>query len=196
MLLTVSSAIFRCRCRCRGKSARAIVHLAAFFRPSGPTLSNGSAGRVLTRPEPAPSRRFMPRDRHAAHTACVPLRVYGLMRHRTCGSCQRGDCFLLKSAGCQGLRWSLRLVGLPGGEVLLISLSALGPRKVFVRAVSASQSHAGPSGGQKAAGACRGRIGPPRCGGLEGLLACQAAFRILRAADLTGFLPARALMSL
>ena len=46
-----------------------------------------------------------------------------------------------------------------------------GARRVFVGAVSASQFHAGPSGGQKAAGACRGRIGPPWGGGLEGLLA-------------------------
>src|SRR3954451_25079169 len=46
-----------------------------------------------------------------------------------------------------------------------------GPRRVFVGAVSASQFHAGPSGGQKAAGTCRARVGPSRRGGLGGFLA-------------------------
>src|SRR3954451_1152534 len=54
---------------------------------------------------------------------------------------------------------------------MLILFRRSGPRRVFVGAVSASQFHAGPSGGQKAAGACRGRVGPARGGGLEGLLA-------------------------
>src|SRR5215207_1161625 len=48
-----------------------------------------------------------------------------------------------------------------------------GPRRLFVGAVSASQFHAGPSGGQKAAGACRGGVGPAWRGGLEWLLARQ-----------------------
>ena len=48
----------------------------------------------------------------------------------------------------------------------------LGQRRVFVGAVSASQFHAGPSGGQKAAGACRDNGGVShRLGWLEGLLA-------------------------
>jgi hypothetical protein len=66
---------------------------------------------------------------------------------------------------------SLRGWVLPGCEVGSFLFRRSGPRRVFVGAVSASQFHAGPSGGQKAAGACRGRIGPPRRGGLEGLLA-------------------------
>ena len=58
-----------------------------------------------------------------------------------------------------------------GVEVGSFLFRRSGRRRVFVGAVSASQFHAGPSGGQKAAGACRGRIGPPWRGGLEGLLA-------------------------
>src|SRR5215207_3651544 len=48
-------------------------------------------------------------------------------------------------------------------------------RRLFVGAASASQFHAGPSGGQKAAGACRDVGGPARlrAGGLERLLAAE-----------------------
>ena len=66
---------------------------------------------------------------------------------------------------------SLRGRVLPGCEVCSFLFRRSGPRRLFVGAVSASQFHAGPSGGQNATGACRGRIGPARCGGLEGLLA-------------------------
>ena len=74
-----------------------------------------------------------------------------------------------------------------------------GHRRVFVAAVSASRFDAGPSGGQKAAGACRdgGGVGAARTGRLEGLLAregtCQAAIRTLRATAELGRVPARAL---
>ena len=91
--------------------------------------------------------------------------------------------------------------GAPGvvERVAHFSFRRSGPRRLFVGAASASQFHAGPSGGQKAAGSLpRHRIGPARlrAGGLEGLLAglrmCQQAIRILRAtADLAGFLAVR-----
>ena len=65
-------------------------------------------------------------------------------------------------------------------------------RRSFLGAAPAAQFHAGPSGGQKAAGARRGRLV-----GLEGLARgasmCQAAIRSLRATDdFAGFLPWRA----
>ena len=49
----------------------------------------------------------------------------------------------------------------PGGvEAGSFLFRRSGRRRVFVGAVSASQFHAGPSGGQKETGACRDRIGP------------------------------------
>src|SRR6266480_3877330 len=60
---------------------------------------------------------------------------------------------------------------LPGGW-MLISFLALVVHTVSVGAVSASQFHKGPSGGQSHAGACRGRGAPCGSGGgLEGLVA-------------------------
>ena len=68
-----------------------------------------------------------------------------------------------------------------------------------IEAVPASQFACGPSGGQKAAGAGRDKIGVGRCGlkGSSRLSTCQQAIRTLRAtADLAGFaLPVRALTS-
>ena len=88
---------------------------------------------------------------------------------------------------------------LPAGEVGSFLFRRSGRRRVFVGAVSASQFHAGPSGGQKARGLAEAGVGPARRGGLKGCWrerTCQAAIRILRAtAALAGFLPARAARS-
>jgi len=55
---------------------------------------------------------------------------------------------------------------------MLISFLALGVHTVSVGAVSASQFHKGPSGGQSQAGACRDRGAPGGArGGVEGLVA-------------------------
>src|SRR6266550_1038980 len=62
-------------------------------------------------------------------------------------------------------------VMLPGGW-MLISFLALVVHTVSVGAVSASQFHKGPSGGQSQAGACRDRGAPGGSGGgVEGLVA-------------------------
>src|SRR6266511_6420984 len=58
------------------------------------------------------------------------------------------------------------------GRWMLISFLAFGVHTVSVGAVSASQFHKGPSGGQSHVGACRDRGAPGRSrGGVEGLVA-------------------------
>ena len=80
----------------------------------------------------------------------------------------RGHRFLL--LGGPAVKVSGRSGEVGVGVVAHFSFGAWG-RRLFVGAVSASQFHAGPSGGQKAAGACRDRSAAAGAAGLEGLVA-------------------------
>ena len=137
--------------------------------------------------------RSLGRSRRFTHTSCCDTRVGCSTPSSTSSTTARSK----KTAREVAERAAL---GAPGSERWDISPSAL-LAQTFVGAVSASQSHAGPSGGQKAAGACRD-VGAARlrAGGLERLLAAED----VRAggqdfADdrgLAGFLPARLTSSL
>src|SRR5512132_2886029 len=115
----------------------------------------------------------------------------------------RGDCcFLFEETPAVKGAIALRRSVLPCCSQLVDELSSFlfrrSRRRSFLGAASAAQFHAGPSGGQKAAGARRGSdpaaVG---AGGLKGssrLSMCQAAIKSLRATDdFAGFLPCRAL---
>ena len=80
----------------------------------------------------------------------------------------RGHRFLL--LGGPAVKVSGRSGEVGVGVVAHFSFGAWG-RRLFVGAVSASQFHAGPSGGQKPAGACRDRCDAAGAAGLEGLVA-------------------------
>ena len=115
---------------------------------------------------------------------------------------QRKCCFLFEESPCvkgvTGRRSSVFSCRSQLVDEVCSFLFRRSGRRSFLGAASAAQFHAGPSGGQKAAGARRGSVlAAAGAGGLKGssrASMCQAAIRSLRATDdFAGFLPWRAL---